>query len=768
MKLAAFQLRGIFRRSVPLLRAIVCHSRIELLAFVVAVTIMWCGCSASAQTPFESVDLLLGTSNDGQTTPNIGMPFAMTAWTPETRATDEKCVAPYYFKDQKISGFRGSHWLSGSCVQDYGSVTIMPIIGTIDVTPDGRASSFQHRAETMNPAYYSVVLERYSEHVEMTGTTRSGMLRITFPKQATPSILVEPNAKPGEGFIEVHAEKQEIVGYIPVHRLYQGSSRSAGFSGYFVARFQQPFQKYGTWCGREIHEDNDQQKGGCSRLGAYATFAATKTPVLVKVGTSFTSLEEAARNLDAEESGWDFNAVRQKTEAAWKERLNRIEIEGGSPDQRRIFYSAFYHTSLAPRIASDADGTYNGFSQSGLKKISNGSYYDDFSVWDTFRALHPLLTIIDSAREQEMVQSLVLKGEQGGFLPIFPMWNNYTSAMIGDHAVAIIADAYAKGLTHFDVARAYNLILQNATITPPHNQYVMGEGRRALQSYLHYGFIPLEDEVPFAFHQREQVSRTLEYAYDDSLIAMMAKRLGKTKDADIMKKRAEYWRNVIDPSSGFARGRYEDGSWMEPFAPGLPARYITEGVPWQYTFFVPQNIPGLIGALGGRDKFIAKLDGLFDRKLYNQGNEPSHQIAYLYDYAGTRWKTQQHVRSVITTDYHDSPDGLPGNDDAGQMSAWYLFSAMGFYPVSPGTTSYAIGSPLFSRVTIHLPNGKEFVIVANHQRLGNVYIQSQRLDGREMPGFLLSHSDIVKGGTLQFDMGPKPIQEPYSAGASLR
>jgi len=695
------------------------------------------------------------------------MPFAMTNWTPETRSSEKKCIAPYYYKDQQITGFRGSHWLSGSCVQDYGSVTLMPVTGAIDVTPAGRASPFRHQAETMTPAYYSVVLDRYSERVEMTGTTRSGMFRITGPAGAKLSILIQPNSKPHEGFVEVDARRQEIVGYNPVHRIYLGTGLSAGFSGYFVARFQQPFQKYGTWCGAEIHADRDRQKGGCDRLGAYATFAATKTPLLVKIGTSFTSLEEAARNLDAEESGWNFTGVEQKTEAAWKQRLNRIEIQGGTPDQRRTFYSALYHASLVPRIASDADGTYNGFAQQGkLHKVTSGAYYGDFSIWDTFRALHPLLTIIDPERDQEMVQSLVLKGEQGDFLPTFPLWNSYTAEMVGDHTVAVITDAYVKGLTHFDVAEAYRLVLKNATVTPPLEQYKLGRGRRSLQSYLKYGFIPLEDPVPYAFHRNEQVSRTLEYAYDDFVVGVLAKRLGKTADAAMMQKRSEYWRNVIDPDDGFARGRHSDGSWVEPFDPTQPARYITEGVPWQYTFYVPQNVPGLIAVLGGRDRFIAKLDGLFAHNLDNQGNEPSHHIPYLYDYAGAAWKTQQHVREVLSQ-YNDSPGGLPGNDDSGQMSAWYILSAMGFYPVCPGIATYAIGSPLFSKVTLQQPNGKAFVIVANHNSEKNIYIQSAMLNGKPLRRPWFTHADITSGGTLVFNMGPTPNKVWGSARNSI-
>lgn len=712
----------------------------------------------SAQAPFQAVELLAGTANDGQTAPLVGMPFAMTEWTPETRSTEKKCVAPYYYKDQKITGFRGSHWLSGSCALEYGSVTLMPVTGPIEVTADARASSFRHETEKMNPAYYSVVLDRYAETVEMTGSTRSGVLRITFPEDKVGSLLIEPNSRPGEGFVEVHPKQREIVGYNPVHRYFRGEGLSAGFSGYFVARFSAPFTARGTWCGTQLQSGVDRQKEGCSNLGAYASFAPSKTPLLVKVGTSFTSLEEAAHNLDAEQTGWDFAGVEQKTEAAWQKRLNQIEIEGADPEQRRVFYTSLYHALLVPRIASDADGTYNGFAGEGkLHKIANGAYYDDFSMWDTFRALHPLLTILDPDREQEMVQSLVLKGEQGGFLPIFPLFNSYTSAMVGDHSIAVIADSYAKGLTHFDVAGAYKLMLQNATVSPPLEPYQLGEGRRALASYLKYGYVPLEDDVSDAFHHREQVSRTLEYAYDDSLVAMMAKHLGTPKDAARLSRQSENWRNVIDPGTGFARGRHADGSWIEPFDPAKNATYVTEANPWQYTFFVPQNIAGLIQVLGGPDKFIAKLDGLFDRNLYEQGNEPSHHIAYLYDYAGAPAKTQHHIRTLMQSQYHTGPGGLPGNDDAGQMSAWYILSAMGFYPVTPGTPVYAIGSPLFSKVTIHQPNGHDFVIAANHQNAANEYIQSQQLNHRPLSGFLLQHTDIVKGGTLTFDMGATPL-----------
>jgi predicted alpha-1,2-mannosidase len=726
-------------------------------AFLPAMALLGVALTLPAQEPFLEVDPLAGTANDGQTVPLIGMPFAMTQWVPETRSTEDKCVAPYYYKDTQITGFRGSHWLDGSCAKEYGSFTLMPITGPINFAPSARSSAFRHETEKINPAYYAVTLDRYAERVEMTGSVRSGMMRITFPAGAAGSVLLQPNTKPGEGFVELHPKEQEIVGYNPVRRYYVGTGLPANFSGYFVARFSAPFKAQGTWCDKELEPNNPHREGGCRQLGAYASFAPGDGPLLVKIGTSFTSLDEAARNLDAEQRGWDFAAMEAKTEANWKKLLGEIEVEGGTPEERKIFYTSLYHASLVPRITSDADGTYNGFAGEGkTHTFASGDYYDDYSMWDTFRALHPLLTITDPEREQQMVESLVLKGKQGGYLPIFPLFNSYTSAMVGDHADAVIADAYAKGLRHFDVEQAYRLMLQNATKSPSRGEYQLGLGRRALPSYLKYGYIPLEDPVADAFHWSEQVSRTMEYAYDDSLVAMMARDLGEKDDARKMEKQSENWQNVFDSSVGFVRGRHADGSWVQPFEARKNVNYVTEANPWQYTFFVPQNIPGLIKAMSGEENFIAKLDGLFNGNVYDQGNEPSHHIAYLYDYAGARAKTQHEVRHLLVSQYHAGVGGLPGNDDAGQMSAWYIFSAMGFYPVTPGAASYAIGTPLFSRVTIHQPNGKTFVIEATHQSAANEYIQTQKLNGKPLEGFLLPHAEIVKGGTLSFDMGPAP------------
>lgn len=714
--------------------------------------------SAVAQkAPYDWVDPRIGTANEGQTYPVVGMPFAMTGWTPETRANEDKCIAPYYYGDKSITGFRGSHWMSGTCTQDYGSFTLMPTVGPVKVGPEERGSSFDHASEVMHPAYYAVTLDAYQARVEVTGTERTGMLRIQYPQAGEElNLLIEPNAKPGEGFVEVRPEHHQIVGFNPVHRMYQAWGKPAGFSGYFVMEFREEVASFGTWCGRQVSLGSREQGRGCERLGGFVSLHA-RGPVVVKIGTSFTSLEEAEKNLAAENSGWDFDEVRSATEQAWRKRLGSIEVEGGTAAERTLFYTALFHSNLAPRIVSDADGTYNGFSQEGKLHRTEHGYveYDDFSLWDTFRALHPLLVLTDPRREEQMVQSLVDKGAQGGFLPIFPTWNSYTQEMIGDHAGAVIYDAYAKGLRGFDVSTAYALMLKNATVVPPKDIYLAGKGRRALDVYERLGYIPLEEHVLDAFHHDEQVSRTLEYAYDDFVASAFAHALGHERDAAALRKRSGNWRNVIDSTTGFARGRHADGSWIVPFDPAVKATYVTEANPWQYTFFVPQDMAALV-ALRGEAEFRGKLDGLFDRKLYEQGNEPSHHIAYLYNFTTQPWKTQQRVRDLLKQEFRPLPGGLPGNDDSGQMSAWYVFSAMGFYPICPGKTEYELSSPVFTRVAMHLENGKTFTIEAPGASDKQRYIESISLNGKRVNGYELQHMDILSGSTLHFSLGEKP------------
>ena len=492
--------------------------------------------------------------------------------------------------------------------------------------------------------------------------------------------------------------------------------------------------------------------------GAYARFQlGAGDRVGVRVGTSFTSVEEARRNLEAEMPDWDFTRACKASEAQWQRALSRIEIRGAAPDRQRIFYTALYHALQMPRQFSDASGAYPGFGGEGKTHSAKGFiYYDDFSLWDTFRALHPLLTILDPGRSQDMAQSLVAKGQQGGWMPIFPGWNSYTSAMIGDHDVAMIVDAYMKGIRGFDVEEAYRLMLQNATKTPPYDEYVDGKGRRALSAYLKYGFIPIEEPVKEAFHKQEQVSRTLEYAYDDFVLAQLARQLGHDSDYRMLMRRSLNYRNVFDPSVGFVRGRHEDGSWSQPFDPAGKYRYITEGLPWQYTFFAPHDMPGLVRLIGGREAFVKKLDELFAGGHYEHGNEPSHHLAYLYDYAGEPWKTQDRVRRIASQEYKTGPDGLSGNDDCGQMSAWYVMSALGFYAVCPGVPYYEIGSPLFPEAIVRLQNGKELIVRAPGVSDKNRYIQSATWRSAPFTRNWIAHEDLIRGGSLVFEMGPEP------------
>lgn len=712
----------------------------------------------SSSDPVSVVDTSIGTIGDGQTFPATGVPFAMTHWTPQTRAGEAKCKAPYYYDDPRIQGFRGSHFLSGSCTQDYGSVTVMPLAGELKITETERASLFRHDSETFAPHRYAVTLEDYGIRAEITGTSRAGMMRFTYstPKQAW--ILVQSNSRRGEGSIHIDEGKREITGFNPAHRVYAGQGKFAGFNGYFVVQFDHSFQTHGTWTGEKKQDGSLQQEGEEGAPGAYVSFKIKgNEAVQVRIGTSFTSVEEARRNLSSEIPSWSFSEVEGSAKEAWEQALHKIDISG-TEEQQTIFYTALYHSFLLPRTVSDVSGTYPTFASNGkIGKAEGFTYYCDFSIWDTFRALHPLLTLLDPQRESEMVRSLILKGEQGGFLPIFPAWNNYTQEMIGDHAISIIGDAFLKGLKGFDIDAAYALMKKNATELPSSEEdYKDGRGRRGLRSYLQYGYVPLEDPVPDAYHQKEQVSRTLEYAYDDSVLGKVAEALGKKDDASLFLKRAQNYRNVIDPKTGFARGRHADGSWDAPFDPAGNYSYITEGLPYQYTFFVPQDLPGLIQLVGGREAFIQKLDGLFAGNYYNHGNEPSHHIAYLYDYAGAAWKTQEKVHEIEVKQYRRQAAGVAGNDDCGQMSAWFIMSALGFYSVTPGVPEYAIGSPLYDHASIHFPGGKTLHIQATGASKGKYYIQSLRLNGKRLERPWIRHSELIAGGELVFELGDTP------------
>lgn len=717
-----------------------------------------CPAIAAAQMPIKYVDPLIGTGpartvsalkhsesaseEKGQNFPAVGRPFGMTQWTPETRTTEDKCVSPYYYNDKYITGFRGSHWMSGSCTQDYGSATLMPFTtAKPDTIKRAPASKFSHKNETATPAYYRLQLDNSGIIAELTGSVRSGIMRFTFPGKNSSFIMIRMNSDEKEGKISMNPEKTEITGYNPVHRIYQGKGKKAGFSGYFVIKFDKAFQPVPQLL-------NDQQ--------IILSFSNEKI-INVRIGTSFTSIEAARANLGKEIPDWNFEAVRKSTEDVWNQTLGKVIVKGGSEEDYAKFYTALYHACQLPRIASDVDGSYQGFAQDTLIHKAEGfDYYDDFSMWDTYRALHPLMTILEPKRSLDMVKSLVLKAEQGGWMPIFPAWSQYTAAMIGDHVSTTIADAYMKGIKDFDIEKAYKYMRQNAFDTPSRELYVDGKGRRALQSYLKYGYIPLEDSVWDAFHRREQVSRTLEYAFDDYALSMVAKEIGKVEDYNILTKRSENWKNVYDSGSGYVRGRYADGRWIEPFDPNTKASFICEGTAFQYTWYVPQDIPGLVKAMGGQDIFISKLNEFFDKGYYWHGNETDHQAPYLFAMAGKPEKTQEWTQKIIREEYGTGPGGLSGNEDAGQMSAWLAFSMMGFYPVCPASNRYVITTPSFDEVKILLPGGKFFLISSVKKESDNKYIRVITKDGGRYPEWFITHEDIVKGSRFTFQLDSRP------------
>ena len=690
-----------------------------------------------------------GSEEHGQTVPAVCVPHGMTLWTPQTRDTEEKCIAPYYYADTELQGFRASHWISGGCTQDYGSVSLAALDGKLRTSPLSRASRLDRSSEVARPDYYSVTLPDEGLRAEMTGLSRSGIFRFTYDTDGIGHLVVNPNTDEGAGWIEVDTVRHEIRGCNPVHRIYQGWGEPAGFSGWFVVSYPEDLDvvSAGVFRGDDVYEGS-VRADGAPGIGGYISFRHKKdNPVTVRVGNSFTSLSGARLNLEKELRELDFCGVMDECAQIWDSHLGKIEVEGGSDEDKGKFYGSLYRASLLPRVVSDVDGSYVSFAGTGevLKMEPGRDYYDDYSMWDTYRAEHPLITVLDPKRSADMMYSLVLKAQQGGWMPIFPCWGSYTAAMIGDHCAAAIADAAAKGVTDFPMEEAYSYLRKNAFESPATRQeYVDGKGRRALESYLKYGYVPLEDGVEDAFHKKEQTSRTLEYAFDDFALSRLARQLGHNEDAEVLEKRSQNYRNVIDPELGYANGRYADGTWADSINPFTFNTFITEGAPCHYTWYVPHDPEGLIGILGGKENVEAKLDSLFELKRYWHGNEPCHQIVYLYDAVGRPDKAAKWIHHIMDTEYRDIPGGLAGNDDAGQMSAWYVFSAMGFYPACPGLPEYWLGEPLFDKVTVHTAPDAAFTI----EKTGSE--GTPRLDGQPLAGYRLPHSALVSGSTLSF------------------
>jgi predicted alpha-1,2-mannosidase len=577
-----------------------------------------------------------------------------------------------------------------------------------------------HAGEEATPSGYGITLG--GRRFEMTGRSHSAIFRLEDCEYLRISVINDI----GEGTLSVQG--RTVSASNPVRRIYQGKGQPAGFSGHFYLQADTDFEVVETVQGESV----------LLRFPEKGTH-------LVKAACSFRSVDGARSNLASEIPGWDFDAVKETLTGIWDNRLSRVEATGANKEMLTHFYGSLWRASLLPRQVND---------------VGESADYDDFSLWDTYRALHPLLTILDPQEVGEMIRALLRKYDRGGWLPIFPCWGSYTSAMIGDHAISMICDAYLKGIRNFDVRKAWRAMRHNAFDSPGEESeaYKDGRGRRALVSYLKYGYVPLEDSVPYAYHREEQVSRTLEYAYDDWCLSRVALRRFRLLDWFRLKKRAGNWRNVFDPATRYPQGRHADGTFLQENNYLEKTAFITEGTPCHYSWYVPQDVEGLIGFIG-REEFTARLDSMFSERRYWHGNEPCHQVPWLYNYVGQPEKTQAAVHGILRSEYRNAAGGLSGNDDAGAMSAWYVFGCLGFYPVCPGSGEYALGAPAFDAITLRLENGKTFRIVAENLSEENKYVRRVRLDGRVIWDAatrrgrpFLTHKAIRRGGNLVFEM----------------
>ena len=702
------------------------------------------------------VDPFVGTGGHGHTFPGASVPFGMVQLSPDTRLTGWDGCSGYHYSDSVVYGFSHTH-LSGTGVSDYGDVLFMPTAGPVYLkatdgeggTKEGYASRFSHRNETASPGYYAVRLDDENIFAELTATKRAGLHRYTYPSTAQANLILDLAHRD-----RVLDSSLRVVG----DRTLEGFRRSEAWARdqvvYFVAEFSEPFDSFGVALDGSDAAELREARGRDIR--AFFRFKTRRgRAVSLRVGVSAVDVEGARRNLAAEINHWDFERVRREASDAWERELGKIEVAGGTLAQRKNFYTAMYHLMLAPNLFTDVDGRYRGrdFKTHTARGFDN---YTVFSLWDTFRAAHPLFTIIDQRRTRDFVNTFLAQYEQGGRLPVWELAANETECMIGYHAVSVMADAAVKGVGGFDLEKALAAMKHSA-----------GLDHFGLAAYKRGGFIQTGDEP-------ESVSKTLEYAYDDWCIAQVARLLGREDDYRHFIKRAQSYKNLFDPETRFMRPR-KNGGWLAPFDPAEVTFSFTEANAWQYSFFVPQDVSGLMRLHGGPARFAEQLDALFnaDARLrgreqaditgligqYAHGNEPSHHMAYLYTYAGQPWQTQARVRQIMDEFYRPVPDGLIGNEDCGQMSAWYILSAAGFYPVTPGSTLYALGSPLFPDLRFRLEDGRAFRVRALNNGPGNVYVQSATLDGRPFKRSFIRHEEIMRGGELVFRMGARPNRE---------
>ncbi len=694
------------------------------------------------------VNPFIGTGGHGHTYPGASHAFGMMQLSPDTRLDGWDGCSGYHYSDTYIYGFSHTH-LSGTGVSDYGDILLMPSNTVIfnngaDGKPGYRAP-FSHANETAEPGFYKVHLDSVDIDVALTVSKRSGMHKYVFNSTADPTKKGLPQ------YIILDLEHRDQVLKAKINKVsnteisgYRHSNAWASDQRlYFYIKFSQAFSG-----------DMGASEPLSFHKAAFQFDNPDNKPIYVSVGISAVDIEGAKQNLEAEIGTKSFEEIKAQTQANWEKQLQKIIVESDDLDDKINFYTSLYHSMLAPNLYQDVDGRYRGMDLD-IHQTKEFEYYTVFSLWDTYRAAHPLYTIIEQERTNDFINTFIAKHQEGGILPIWDLAGNYTGCMIGYHSVPVIADAYLKGIRGYDAEKAFEAMIHAAQ-----------QDKLGLEAYKAYGFIPVEEES-------ESVSKTLEYAFDDWSIAQMAKALDKPEAYTRFIQRAQSYKNVYDPNTGFMRGRMRN-TWFAPFDPYEVNFNYTEANAWQYSFYVPQDISGMIKLMGGKKAVDQKLDALFTANhttsgrdqaditgligQYAHGNEPSHHMAYLYNYVQKPWKTQKRVRQILDELYQNAPDGISGNEDCGQMSAWYVLSAMGFYAVTPASTRYAIGTPLFDKASIQLENGNVFTIKANGLSDTHFYIKEARLNGDNYPYSYLDHSTITQGGYLEFEMTDQPTR----------
>ena len=704
------------------------------------------------------VKISIGTGGHGHTYPGATCPFGMVQISPDTFNDEWDWCSGYNASDTSIMGFSHTH-LSGTGCGDLLDVLVMPGTGAAKTVPgsrehpeEGYRSRFSHDDEVATPGYYSVLLRDYAIRAELTATERAGMHKYTFPKSDTSHFIVDLFHHYGNDPREVRNADLKVTSPDTIaggRTVYQWAK---GRQIYFAMKFSKPF------LSSEMVTDGPHPK--C--LLRYQT--AQDEVIYVKTGISAVSVEGALKNLEAEIPDWNFDRVRERARQAWQRELSRVRIETSNPKHREIFYTALYHTMLAPTLFDDVDGQYRGM-DGKLHSLAPGAHnYSTFSLWDTYRAAHPLYTLTQRERVPDLVNCLILMATESPLgLPVWPLQGVETSCMTGYHSVVVIAEAAEKGFPGIDFTKAYPMVKRR----------VMSDDYQGLALYRKMGYIPC-DLV------EESASKALDYSYDDWAAARIARAAGAEDDARLLTERSKNYRNLFDKKIRFMRPRLQNGEWASPFDPKEISimkkwRDFTESNAWQATFANQHDLKGYIELFGGREAFVAQLDALFAQStdlppdtppdvaglvgMYAHGNEPSHHIAYLYCYAGAPWKTQERVRSLLETMYHDDPDGVAGNEDCGQISAWYIISALGFYAVDPVSGNYVFGTPLFNRAVVEMGPGSALTVEAKRKSPEDCYIQSVTFNGKPYHKLWFRHADIARGGTFVFQMGPRPNRQ---------